>query len=170
VRHPSTAARLSSTHAGRPSVARLAAALLVVLIGASACSGAGRDTVTVVPKSGEPIDVSVELATTPQQRELGLMYRDSLGPTSGMLFVFPKKAHQSFWMRNTRIPHDIVYIEDDGRIARIHRKTTPYSEAGLPSGVPIRFVLEVEGGFSEKHGLTEGDRVDLGPLAATPSS
>jgi uncharacterized membrane protein (UPF0127 family) len=111
----------------------------------------------------------VEVAANPRARELGLMYRDALAPDSGMLFVFPKSSPQSFWMRNTRIPLDIVYVTDDGRIARIHRKTTPFSEAPLPSGEPVRFVLEVDGGAMEAHGIGEGDHIDLGRFASTPA-
>jgi uncharacterized membrane protein (UPF0127 family) len=147
-----------------------ALALAVSLVAAPGCRASGAsDSVSVVPSAGQPVTVAVEIAATPQARELGLMYRDSLGPTSGMLFVFPAKAPQAFWMRNTRIPLDIMFIADDGRIVRIHRRTTPFSETGLPSGEPVRFVLEVEGGFSDEHGVQEGDRVDLGRLATTPA-
>ena len=100
---------------------------------------------------------------------MGLMYRDALPDGSGMLFVFPEAAVQSFWMRNTKIPLDIVYVAADGRIARIARRTTPFSERPLPSGEPVRFVLEVPGGFTEQHRVDEGDRIDLGDLANLPS-
>jgi len=146
-----------------------AVALAIVLLAASACREANADTVVVRPHAGKPIEVTVEVAATPQARELGLMYRDRLAPDAGMLFVFPRSEPQSFWMKNTRISLDIVFIADDGRIVRIHRKTEPFSERGLPSGEPVRYVLEVEGGFSERAGLTEGDRVDLGRLASTPA-
>lgn len=116
-----------------------------------------------------PVPVAVELATTPAAREMGLMYRDALPAGAGMLFVFPEAALQSFWMRNTKIPLDIVYVADGGRIARIARQTTPFSERPIPSGEPVRFVLEVPGGFTEEHRVDEGDRVDLGDLANAPS-
>lgn len=147
--------------------ARAVVALALVL---ASCSRASAESVVVQPHSGAGIPVAVEIAATPQSRELGLMYRDSLAPDSGMLFVFPERAPQSFWMRNTKIPLDILFVDEDGRIVRIHRRTEPFSEKSLPSGAPIRFVLEVEGGFSERHGVTEGDRIDLGALAKTPSS
>jgi uncharacterized membrane protein (UPF0127 family) len=114
------------------------------------------------------VQVAVELATTPDSRQLGLMYRTSLAPRSGMLFIFPRRTNQSFWMRNTKIPLDIMYIADDGRIVRIHERTVPFSEQGLPSGEPVRFVLEVPGGFSAEHGVRAGDRVELGTLATSP--
>ena len=87
-----------------------------------------------------------------------------------MLFIFPERAQQSFWMRNTKTPLDILYLADDGRIVRIHERTVPFSEQGLPSDEPVRFVLEVPGGFSAEHGVRAGDRVELGELAAHPAS
>lgn len=122
---------------------------------------------TVRPRAGDPVSVAVEIAATPGARELGLMYRDGLAPDTGMLFVFPRREPQSFWMRNTKIPLDIFFVDDSGEIVRIHRRTTPFSEAPLPSDRPVRFVLEVEGGFAERHGVSEGDRVELGGLART---
>jgi hypothetical protein len=141
----------------------------VGLAAASACARDRGHQVQLQPANGKAVPVAVELATTPEGRQLGLMYRDSLAPGKGMLFVFPKAGLQGFWMRNTKIPLDIVYIADDGRIAHVARRTEPFSEKSLPSGEPVRFVLEVPGGFMDEHGVTEGDRVELGDLAATPS-
>lgn len=124
--------------------------------------------IVLEPRGGSPVAVTVELATTPESRQLGLMYRSELGPERGMLFVFPEKEPRSFWMRNTKIPLDILYVEDDGTIVNVHERTTPFSEKSLPSAAPVRFVLEVEGGFCEKHGVRAGDRVRLGDLARAP--
>ncbi len=162
--------------AGQPRVARstaaravaVAACLLVVL--ASCRSSRAADSVVIQTRSGERVEVAVELATTPEARQLGLMYRDRLDPGQGMLFIFPTAAPQSFWMRNTRIPLDILFIDDAHRIVRLYASTTPYSERSLPSGVPVRFVLEVPGGFSAANGIAEGDTVELGALASMPVS
>jgi len=143
------------------------AVLLIVLPGCRTSRAA--DTVELVTSRGKSIPVAVELATTPESRQLGLMYRDHLAAGDGMLFVFPQAAPQSFWMRNTKIPLDILFIDDDGRIVRIHERTTPFSEAGLPSGVPVRFVLEVPGGYCDDVGVAEGDKVVLGDLARHPA-
>jgi uncharacterized protein len=116
------------------------------------------------------VTVTVELATTPSARSYGLMFRQDLAPSTGMLFVFPQAAPQQFWMHNTQIPLDIMYLQDDGRIVRIYERTTPLSDTALPSGTPVRFVLEVAGGFSAEHGVRVGDTVELGPLAHTPST
>lgn len=151
-------------------VAALAVALATALVGAQACARDRAPRVVLHPGGDvPPVPVAVELATTPSAREMGLMYRDALPEGSGMLFVFPEPAVQAFWMRNTKIPLDILYVAGDGRIARIARNTTPFSERPLPSGEPVRFVLELPGGFTESHGIDEGDRVDLGELANTPS-
>jgi hypothetical protein len=143
----------------------LVALTCAVALLAGCSSSRAADTVVIHASGGEEVPVRVELATTPEARQLGLMYRDSLAAGAGMLFVFPSAAVQSFWMRNTRIPLDILFIDDAQRIVRLHAETTPYSEASLPSGKPVRFVLEVPGGFSAANGIREGDRVDLGPLA-----
>ena len=153
----------------RARSAACAAVLAALLVATAACRGDAGDGVVLHGRDGSTVRVAVEIAATPQARELGLMYRDALAADAGMLFVFPKSAPQSFWMRNTRIPLDIVYIAEDGRIVRIHRKTTPFSEAPLPSGEPVRFVLEVDGGYMDRHGVGEGDRVDLGRFAETPA-
>jgi len=146
----------------------LVALACVVALLAGCRSSRAADAVVIHTSSGEEVEVAVELATTHEARQLGLMYRDSLAPGTGMLFLFPTAAQQSFWMRNTRIPLDILFIDDAQRIVRLHADTTPYSEASLPSGKPVRFVLEVPGGFAAAHGIREGDRVELGRLATLP--
>ena len=100
--------------------------------------------------------IPVEEALTRSQRIQGLMNRDHLAVGTGMWFVFDGDKERSFWMRNTRISLDIVYVNGKGRIVRIIRRTVPYSERGLPSGAPARYVLEVNGGEAAKLGLVEG--------------
>jgi hypothetical protein len=133
-------------------------------------AASGGPRLRIVPRSGAPIDVAVELATSPEKRTFGLMYRRELGPRAGMLFVFPKAEPQQFWMHNTQIPLDILYVDDRGTIARIYERTTPMSDSPLPSGAAVRFVLELAGGFCAEHGVKQGDTIELGALAKTPSS
>lgn len=140
-------------------------AVLAIALLAS-CRPTAGDHVVLEPKSGDPVTVTVEVVATPQARQLGLMYRDELGPNSGMLFLFPAAQPLSFWMRNTKIPLDILYLADDGRILNIHERTTPFSEKGLPSAGPSRIVLEVDGGFCAEHGIAAGDYVRLGDLGS----
>jgi uncharacterized protein len=149
---------------------RVRAALAVLLCMLAACtSSRAAGTVELVASSGKVIPVEVELATTPDARQLGLMYRDHLAPGTGMLFIFPQAAPQSFWMRNTKIPLDILYVDDAGKIVRLYARTTPFSEASLPSGAAVRFVLEVPGGYCADNGIQEGDTLRLGALATHPS-
>jgi uncharacterized protein len=101
----------------------------------------------------------VEMAMTPIQQEYGLMCRTSLAPDRGMLFVFPRAAPQAFWMRNTLIPLDIIYIAPDGRVVSIVRRAKPLNEAPLPSAGPALATLELAAGRAEQIGLRAGDRV-----------
>lgn len=150
--------------------ARLAGrdAIVALVLFLASCARSHSATVELV-NAHRTIPVAVELAATPDARQLGLMYRDALAPGTGMLFIFPQVAPQSFWMKNTRIPLDILFIADDGKIVRLHARTTPFSEQSLPSGTPVRFVLEVPGGWCAENGIGEGDTVRLGGLASYPA-
>jgi uncharacterized protein len=106
-----------------------------------------------------PQSFSVELATTPDQQALGLMYRDSLAPDAGMLFVFASERQVDFWMKNTRIPLDMLFIGADGRIRHITERAVPYSETPIPSVEDVRAVLEINGGTVARLGIKEGDVV-----------
>lgn len=87
------------------------------------------------------------------------MFRKSLAPDAGMLFDFHTPDFQTFWMKNTVIPLDMIFIRADGRILRIAENTVPLSETLVPSGGPVRAVLEVIGGTAKKLGIAPGDRV-----------
>ncbi len=102
---------------------------------------------------------SVEIADTEASREFGLMFRKDLAPDRGMLFEFDQPSVQSFWMRNTLIPLDIIYIGADGRIVSIARDARPMDETPLSSRGPAIGVLEIEGGLAAKLGIEPGDKV-----------
>lgn len=101
----------------------------------------------------------VEVADSEREREYGLMCRRSLAPDRGMLFLFPRAAPQMFWMRNTLIPLDIIYIGENGRVVSISRNVQPLDESGAPSAGPAKFVLELAAGRAAQIGLLPGDRV-----------
>jgi uncharacterized membrane protein (UPF0127 family) len=101
---------------------------------------------------------AVDVAGTFAEQEKGLMFRRSLGPDEGMIFPYDPPQEVAFWMKNTLIPLDIVYIRADGRIARITRGE-PRSLQPLPSGEPIAAVLEIRGGRAAELGIKEGDLV-----------
>lgn len=121
-----------------------------------------------VPKGFEPLqvvtpkgsfDFAVELAETDAQRERGLMFRQSLAPDRGMLFDFQVPRMVAFWMKNTLIPLDIIYIAQDGTVISIARNATPKSLVPLPSGGAALGVLEIAGGRAEAIGLLPGDKI-----------
>jgi len=101
----------------------------------------------------------IELATTPAQKSQGLMFRASLAPDAGMLFVYPSERTISMWMRNTLIPLDMLFIGTDGRIVKVAERTVPLSLATVSSDGPAKAVLEVNGGTAARLGLKPGDRV-----------
>lgn len=113
------------------------------------------------------LQFKVELAVTPAQRQRGLMFRQDLPADAGMLFDFGRPAPASMWMRNTYIPLDMLFIRDDGHIAKIASNTEPLSETVIASGEPVRAVLELRGGISEVLGIKAGDRVVHAMFAPT---
>jgi uncharacterized membrane protein (UPF0127 family) len=118
-----------------------------------------KDHLAIETASGQRYPFDVELAVTPAQRAHGLMFRKQLAPDAGMLFLFDRAAPRTFWMKNTYLPLDIIFIGADGRIVSIARDTTPLTETPIPSGAPALGVLEVNAGTAERLGLAAGDRV-----------
>jgi uncharacterized membrane protein (UPF0127 family) len=107
-----------------------------------------------------PAKLMVEIADTPTKQEYGLMCRRALAPDRGMLFVFKGVAgDRAFWMRNTLIALDIIYIRPDGRVLSIAANAQPLNEMPIPSGGPTRAVLELPGGRAAQLGLAPGDKV-----------
>jgi uncharacterized membrane protein (UPF0127 family) len=110
---------------------------------------------------GRAIPVRVELARTDSERERGLMYRNHLDPDAGMLFLFPRPAPLSFWMRNTLIPLDMVFIDQDRRILGIVENAAPETETARRVDGNSQYVLEIEGGLSQRWGLHPGSQVEF---------
>ena len=102
---------------------------------------------------------AVELAVTPEEQARGLMFRRELPEGQGMLFDFQREQPATFWMKNTYVSLDMIFIRADGRILRIAENTVPLSEALVPSGGPVRAVLEVVAGTARKLGIAPGDQV-----------
>jgi uncharacterized membrane protein (UPF0127 family) len=101
----------------------------------------------------------VEMAATPEEQETGLMYRRELPDGKGMLFDLGDERPAVFWMKNTYVSLDMIFIRADGSIARIAENTTPLSEARVYSGAPVRAVLEVVAGTAKRLGIAPGDKV-----------
>ena len=103
---------------------------------------------------------AVEVARTVEEQARGLMFRESLGANQGMIFPFDPPREASFWMKETLIPLDIIFIRADGTIALIAANTVPHSLAPVSSGEPVAAVLELRGGRAGELGIREGDRVE----------
>lgn len=103
--------------------------------------------------------IDIELAQTDEERAEGLMHRKSMEDTQGMLFIFDFASEQSFWMKNTYISLDIMYVDSNMEIVSIRKYTTPLSEDGVPSLKPAQYVVETIAGFSDKYHVQVGDKI-----------
>jgi len=118
--------------------------------------------VSIVSADGKPrAAVTVEVASTTAQREVGLMYRNHLDDNAGMIFVFPDSAPRNFWMHNTEISLDMIFADASGRITGIVANAEPYSDKLLGVDGNSQYVLEVNAGFCAKNGIKPGDRLDF---------
>jgi uncharacterized protein len=108
---------------------------------------------------GQRQKFSVELALTDRQREYGLMFRASMPADHGMLFDFGMSRRVMMWMENTPLPLDMLFLDQAGVIVRIHRNAVPYSRTIIDSQVPVKYVIEINGGVAAKLGLAIGDKV-----------
>ncbi|MGF1553196.1 MAG: DUF192 domain-containing protein [Paracoccaceae bacterium] len=117
-----------------------------------------RDRVLVLAETGEVV-YEVEIADDPQERERGLMFRQSLAPEAGMLFLFDAPRRAGFWMRNTFVSLDIVFLAEDGRVLNVAADAVPFSEEMLLSDGEAAAVLEVNAGEAARHGIGPGTQV-----------
>jgi uncharacterized membrane protein (UPF0127 family) len=141
---------------------RLAAGLLIgacaIVVLLAPARAAGQDTLEIISASAVHA-FTVELATNEEERSRGPMFRKELPQGSGMLFDFEHDQPVAFWMHNTYISLDMIFIRGDGRIMRIAENTQPLSDRLVPSGAPVRAVLEVIAGTARQLGIKAGDRV-----------
>ncbi len=142
-----------------------AVAALLALVPALACASkkeADRSVpgprVVVETSSGQRLAVDVEIARTEAEQRNGLMNRSSLAENAGMLFLFDAARVQSFWMKNTLIPLDMIFISDDGLVVGIVERAEPRTLTERSVGRPSRYVLEVNGGWCRAHGVRAGDQ------------
>ena len=131
----------------------------------SACASEPR---VVLHTAKGDVPVTVEVAATPSQQSLGLMYRKELGASAGMLFVFDSTVEHPFWMKNTVLPLDMIYLGDDRRVVGIVKDAVPFTTTSRTVKVASRYVLEVNAGFSDKHGVATGDQVTFENVPAAP--
>jgi uncharacterized protein len=136
----------------------MAAALVFYAFAGVGAEAASVQPLEIITKSGVQV-FSVEMATTEQEKETGLMYRKELADGKGMLFDFSPEQQVSMWMKNTYISLDMIFIRADGRILRIAENTEPESTRIISSGGLAKGVLEVIAGTARKYGIAPGDRV-----------
>jgi hypothetical protein len=117
-------------------------------------------TLTFLSERGDEITVlNIAVADEQAEREQGLMDVRTMAEEDGMLFIFEEERPLSFWMVNTPLSLDIMYVNTDSTIVRIYQSTTPFSETSMPSDAPARFVVETNAGYALEHGITEGMRI-----------
>jgi uncharacterized membrane protein (UPF0127 family) len=141
----------------------LALALLAVVLGTS-CGGGGEDgfpQVVLRPEGRPEVHVRVEVARTEQEHATGLMFRESLDADAGMLFLYDDEGIKVFWMRNTLIPLDMIFIASDLRVAGVVENAEPQTDTRRHVSQPSQHVLEVNGGFAAAHGITAGTPVEF---------
>lgn len=161
--------------ASLPSLLRSVALGLALALPVAACSAQQAEPTVVVADESTAVlhteagdfTFTIEIADTPQEQARGLMYRQALAPDAGMLFDYGTERRVSFWMQNTYIPLDMIFIAADGTVRHIHANARPLDPTSIPSRVPVRFVLEVPGGRAAEIGLAEGDRLTH-PRVETP--
>jgi uncharacterized membrane protein (UPF0127 family) len=113
----------------------------------------------LTPKQDFIAGIDIELAQNESQRQLGLMYRDTMAENQGMLFIFDNEEVRSFWMKNTILSLDMVFVNALNEIVTIHKYTTPYSEETYESTKPAKYVIELNAGYTDKRKISVGDRV-----------
>ena len=145
------------------SVHRWLAIALLALAGAAAAQEAPQALLAIRLNAGIH-NITAQLARTPEQREIGLMFRASMEPNEGMLFAFDNPGQQCFWMKNTLIPLAIAFVADDGSIVNID-SMKPQTLDGHCSTKPVRFVLEMNEGWFAKRGIKAGSRLRGAPFA-----
>ena len=133
--------------------------ILVCVLFASAAWAQERVPLVIETAAGARHMFQVEIADDDQERAQGLMYRKSMAPDEGMLFVFDRPSRITMWMQNTPLPLDMLFLGRDGRIVDLHERAVPYSTDTIAARRRAKFVLEVIGGTVERLGLARGDRV-----------
>ncbi len=138
-------------------IRRLASVLLLILP-APVWASCSIDRIEIRGDFGQAA-FRVEVADDPSERSQGLMFRESMPTSAGMLFVYDRPQRASFWMRNTLIPLDMVFADQNGVVTRIHENAVPLDETGIDGGPGVQFVLEINGGLAARLGLDVGDEM-----------
>src|SRR5882757_6038130 len=141
---------------------RRVAGLLALALASAAWAQEGPQKLPSIKLNAGIHVISAELAATPEQREIGLMFRTAMGANEGMLFVFDRAGQQCFWMKNTLIPLSVAFVADDGSIVNVEAMK-PQTLDGHCSTKPVRFVLEMNDGWFAKRGIKPGAKLRGAP-------
>ena len=137
----------------------LAACALVAACSPNEAKSALPTTKVVIDTRNGPVAFKVEVASDSASQEKGLMYRTTLAADAGMLFDFHRPNYVVFWMKNTPLSLDMLFIREDGTVSTIAADAVPYSEEKIPASEPVRAVLEINGGRAVALGIQPGDKV-----------
>ncbi len=138
--------------------ARLGCVVAWLFVVATSQAAAGcKDSIVEIKSAHAHIRLNVEVADSAEERAIGLMHRQSMPYNSGMWFIYETPRTVAFWMRNTLIPLDMIFVDQHGEVQKIHINARPLDETPIPGGDNIQFVLEVNAGLSERYGLGAGD-------------
>ena len=150
-------ARIHLTNLQKKIVCLTLAGWLALALDLAACRGDPR--VVITTHGGKDAIFEVEVADTPSKREMGLMYRRELADDHGMLFIFPEESVLTFWMKNTPISLDMIFIGADLRIVGIVRDAVPFTLSPRAVDARSRYVLEINGGLAKRRGIEAGDKL-----------
>lgn len=143
---------------------RVSLAAAVFLAAAAAGCGGKQPTAVLPCRSGGAVEIRLECAATPEERERGLMFRSRLDEGEGMLFILREGHTPSFWMKNTYVSLDLFFLDQDGRVVDLAERLRPCPVDPCPvytSSAPYRYALEVAAGTAFRHGVRKGDRIEL---------
>ena len=148
------------THLGRMAWLRCVSVLgAVVLCSGAVHAGVCRDDTVQLRGAWGQARFSVEVADTIQKRARGLMHRQSMPHSAGMVFFYAKPTFVSFWMKNTLIPLDMLFLDETGTVQKVHHRAVPGDLTNIPGGDGILAVLEINGGLAEAMGITQGSEM-----------
>ena len=148
----------------RPTFLRAAASLALALLNSTALAQDGPQSLPAITLRTGMHAIKAEVARTPDERSIGLMFRKTMPTNDGMLFIFEQPGVQCFWMKNTLLPLSVAFISDDGSIANIEAMK-PQTLDSHCSVKPVRFVLEMNDGWFGKRGIKPGMKIQGGPFA-----
>ena len=143
-------------------------ALFLLASGAFSACDAKREEISIVIRNEDGSStpaITAEVSNSREETSLGLMYRKEMAEDRGMLFVFPNDAPRSFWMKNTYLELDMIFVNSERQVVSVVERATPHTETPRKSLAPARYVLEVGGGLASKWGIKPGSKLEVpGPL------